>query len=104
MPLGVRGRFTLTKKGASRLRRTSRTSSIQGFRAAKSGSSPFMGTLKAAAEAPRRKPCLAAATVPECQISFPRLLPRLTPERTRSTGPRRCIPKATQSAGVPRTR
>jgi hypothetical protein len=41
---------------------------------------------------------------PECHIEFPRLLPRLMPESTRSTFCHTWAPNATQSAGVLFTR
>src|SRR6202011_4207307 len=75
-----------------------------GSKALKSGSLSSTGVLKAIPRVPNKTACLAAARVPECQVEFPRLEPRLIPERTRSAPPQRCSPKATQSEGVPLTR
>ena len=53
---------------------------------------------------PMSAACLAAASVPEYQIAFPRLLPRLIPDNTNSAPSQWYAPRATQSAGVPLTR
>ena len=62
------------------------------------------GALNAMPRRPSSAACLAAASVPECQIELPRLKPRLQPDSTRSTLPHWYAPSATQSAGVPLTR
>src|SRR5690606_39028420 len=53
---------------------------------------------------PSNTACLAAANVPECHIEFPRLGPMLIPDNTTWIWFFRCVPNATQSAGVPFTR
>jgi low affinity Fe/Cu permease len=70
----------------------------------KSGSVLPAGVLTAMPFIPSNTACLAAARVPECHIELPRFSPILMPLSTTSVLAHRCVPRATQSAGVPFTR
>ena len=58
---------------------------MDGLRISNSGSSTVDGTLRATPRNPSKVACFAAATVPECHIEFPKLVPRFMPDSTMST-------------------
>jgi hypothetical protein len=96
--------LTFTSLGHSSSRTISSTRSTQGAIVEKSACSSATGVLRAMPRMPSSAACFAAASVPECQVAFPRFGPRLIPERTTSTFSHMKTPSATQSAGVPFTR
>lgn len=83
--------------------RISRTYVTRGISEAKSGSTGRTGVLTTMPRKPNSAAYLAAASVPECHAELPRFVPRLMPDKTRSTLSQLYAPSATQSAGVPLT-
>src|SRR5690606_29920197 len=102
--VGSGGKLTLYNASSLFFNKSSNVFETYFSKCSKSGSSFPTGVLKAIPLTPNSTACLAAANVPECHIEFPRLGPILIPDETTSTFFHRCIPIATQSAGVPFTR
>src|SRR3954471_13733844 len=100
MPFGFSGKFTFTSETVLIGNSNLNTLTTYGSSVAKSGSRLSLTfVLNAIPRDQSNAPCLAAASVRQCQHELPKFKPRLIPERTTSTWPQQCMPCATQSAG-----